>query len=154
MVEYFSSQLLQFLDDLVTIIGGAAQWGTDFGVKPAITKKYNKTVTGLATSKVEEILIYVEKEFIKPFSLGVGVNPTKSWYHTLPATIEIRTNVSDIRLDQLVYAVTHTLKSNVTYSGYVQILLKSVTPLSSESRNSFGVIIDVEGQKYAPIKTV
>ena len=154
MTDYFGAQATQFMDDLVTIISGASQWGTDFGVKPRITKRYDRKVTGLAVAKSESILIYVDRESIKPFTIGVGVSPTKSWYHTLTASIEIQSNVSDTRLDQLLDAVIHILKSNVTYTGYVQIMPKAIKMLGEEQRGGFAAIIDVEGQKYAPIRTV
>ena len=156
MGEHYVSHTKQFIDDLVTIISGDANWGAgnDFGVKPRISKKHERKVTGFGKIKAEDILIYADLEQIKPFALGLGISPSSSWYHTMSATIEVKSNVSDSRADFLVDAVIDILKRNVTYSGYVQILPISTKNRSDESRGEFRWIIDVRGEKYAPTRTI
>lgn len=158
MVEHYTSANTDFINDLVTMISSDPNWGVgnDFGPLPRLNKKYDRKVVGLGTQKAESILIYSDLEQMKPFTLGIGINPAakKSWYHKLSATIEIKTNLSDTRLDFLTDAVVDILKRNVTYSGYVQILLQSVKNRSDEDRGKFRTIIDVTGEKYAPTRTI
>jgi len=156
MGEHFSSYIKNFINDLVTMISNDANWGdgNDFGIKPRVAKQYDRKITGFGKVKAEDILIYADLEQMKPFTMGMAINSSASWYHTLSATITVSTNVSDERMDFLTDAVVDILKRNVGYSGYVQILVKGVKNRNDEGRGLFKNLIDVVGEKYAPTRTI
>ena len=148
------SKLRDFITDLVTILDTAPEWtnggGSDlFGDKPRISKTTDRKVIGLAKRKQENIIVYANAEQIKPFGLGVGVRPTHgNWYNTDSATIEVQTNVSEERYDQLVSAIKSRLTEATTVrrAGYVQIILRGFKNLSGELRGSYSGIFDITGE--------
>ena len=144
----------EFIADLVSMISSDAQWGGVFGVKPAIRKKEDSYVSNtFIGTKQEDILVYSDGEKIKPFTLGIAVGTVhKSHHHTMLATIEISTNVSEERLEQLVSAVKNILTNpiNIRKVGYIQILIQGYRNLSGELRESHAGIIDVEAHVLDP----
>lgn len=148
-------QLHQFIEDLRVMIDGDAQWGGVFGIKPAIRKKTGALVTqGYVGAKQEDIIIYADAEKIKPFTIGIAVGSVhKSHHSTLLATIEISTNLSEERLEQLVSAVKNILTNpaNIRKAGYIQILIKGYRNLSEELREAYSGIIDVEAHVLNPL---
>ena len=158
------SKLRDFITDIITMIDVATEWtgggGSDlFGIKPRISRKTERKVVGLAKRKQENILVYADSEQIKPFSLGIGVQPIGThgnFYSTSSATIEIQTNVSEERFDQLISAVKSTLTEpqNIRRAGYVQIILRGWKNLSGEYREGWSGIFDITGesldQQYTP----
>ncbi len=156
------SKLRDFISDLVTILDTAPEWtgggGTDlFGDKPRISKTTDRKVRGLAKRKQENIIVYANSEQIKPFSLGVGVVAGHgNWYSTSSATIEVMTNISEERYDQLVSAIKSRLTEATTVrrAGYVQIILRGFKNMSGEMRGSYSGIFDITGesldQQYTP----
>jgi len=158
------SKLKDFISDIVTMINDAAEWtggsGSDlFGDKPRISRKTERKVTGFLKTKQEDIIVYADSEQIKPFGLGIGVQPIGThgnFYSTSSATIEITTNISEERFDQLVSAVKSTLTEpqNIRRAGYVQILLRGFKNLSGEFREGWSGIFDITGESLDQQYTV
>lgn len=150
-----------FITDLLNMINDATEWtgggGSDlFGAKPRISRRTERKVTGLAKRKSENIIISVDSEQVRAFQLGTAVRATHGdHYHTMAATIEVQTNVSEERFDQVIGAVKNilTTPANIRTAGYVQILIRGMKNLSPETRESWAGIIDVTGEALNPSYT-
>lgn len=141
MVIVDDMQIERFMDDLVTMITGDSNWGGTFGTLPRTNKTYDRKVIGLTKRLVEAITIYSDLEQLRPFALGTAY--TSKWFHRLSATIVVQTNVSETRFQQILNAVDHILKNNVSFTGYIQILVGDVHDESQQLRESWRGLIDV-----------
>ena len=150
MPDIYATQITTFMNDIVNLLNTDTYW-KDI-IKPRISKKYSRKVVGLGKSTAEAVLVYSDMEQIKPFSLGIGIDQTaaKSWFHTFTGTIEILTNISDVRMEQIASTIINILKRNVTLAGYVLLTPVDVKNRSDETRGNYRMLIDIRADKYAP----
>ena len=118
-----------------------------------IQKSYNRKVIGLGKSQVKSVLIYADNENIEAFGMGAGLQSGDQWrqyMHTVSATIDIQTNVSDSEHDELVADVENVLKYNRIFGDWVEIVVTGSRNLSGEMRGRFRTVIDIRGKIYKP----
>ena len=118
-----------------------------------IQKSYNRKVIGLGKAKVKSVLIYADNENVEAFGMGAGLQSGDLWrqyMHTVSATIDVQTNVSDSEHDELVADIKNVLKYNRIYGDWVDIVVTGSKNLSGEMRGRFRTIIDIRGRLYKP----
>jgi len=146
---------IKFVNDMIKHLKD--EWVTGTGGKiPDITAQWGKKVVGLGTNKYQEIIISLDSEDPKIFSLissiGVDGKFDYDWLHDISITLDIRTGTSETRVLQLVSEVVKILKNNVVTTidntEYVQILPGNVVSLNEEYRNLFRYTVDVDAMRF------
>jgi len=127
------------------------------GKKPTITAQWEKKVVGFANSNYDEIIISLDSENPRIFSLISEIKFGEfkyDWLHDISITLDIRTGQSEKRVLQLVNEVMRILKNNVVSTinnnEYVQILPGNVVSLNDEYLNLYRYTIDVDAIRFNP----
>lgn len=148
---------LPFANDIIKLLKD--EWvGSTGGKLPTFTTKWKKKVVGHGSSNYDEVIVELDTEDPKIFSLvsGVGADGkfNYDWLHDISVTVDIFTSKSEDRCLQIVNEIVKILKNNVvtTINGrdYVQILPGNITSLNEEFRNIFRYTVDVDAIKFNP----
>ncbi len=148
---------LPFANDIITHL--KAEWVTGTGGKlPVFTTKWKKKAVGVGQRSYDEVIVELDTEDPKIFSLisGVGADGKfdYDWLHDISVTIDVYTSVSEDRVLQLVDEIVRILKNNVVTlinnRDYIQILPGNITSLNEEFRNIFRYNIDVDALRFNP----
>lgn len=148
---------LPFANDIITHLKD--NWVVNTGGKlPTFSTKWKKKVVGLGQRLYDEIIVELDTEDPKIFSLisGIGTDDkfNYDWLHDISVTIDVYTSVSETRVLQLVDEIVRILKNNVVTTinnrDYIQILPGNITSLNEEFRNIFRYNIDVDALRFNP----
>lgn len=148
---------LPFANDIVSHL--KAEWVSGTGGKlPTFSTKWKKKVVGHGSKNYDEIIVELDTEDPKIFSLisGVGADGKfdYDWLHDISITIDVYTSISEDRVLQLVDEIIRILKNNVVTTinnrDYIQILPGNITSLNEEFRNIFRYNIDVDALRFNP----
>lgn len=148
---------LPFANDIITLLDDEWVLGTG-GKKPTFTTKWKKKVVGLGTRNYDEVIVQLDTEDPRIFSLISGIGSDGKfdydWLHDISVTIDVYTSKSEDRVLQLVNEIVKILKNNVVttinFHDYVQILPGNITSLNEEFRNIFRYNIDVDAMRFNP----
>lgn len=148
---------LPFANDMVKHLHD--EWSSSTGGKePTFSTKWKKKVVGHIKKAYDEVIIELDTEDPKIFSLisGIGADSkfNYDWLHDISVTIDVYTSVSEDRCLQIVDEIVRILKNNVvtTINGrdYIQILPGNIISLNEEFRNIFRYNIDVDAMRFNP----
>ena len=147
---------LPFANDIIDHL--KSNWTSNGGKLPIFTTKWKKKVVGLGQRSYDEVIIELDTEDPKIFSLITGVGSdgksNYDWLHDISITIDIYTSVSEERVLQLVDEIVRILKNNVVTTinnrEYLQMLPGNITSLNEEFRNIFRYTIDVDALRFNP----
>lgn len=147
---------LPFANDIVTLL--SSNWKSTGGKKPIFTTKWKKKVVGLGQRSYDEVIIELDTEDPKIFSLISGVGGDSKfdydWLHDISVTVDIYTSISETRCLQLVNEIVRIIKNNVVTiingHDYIQILPGNITSLNEEFRNIFRYNVDIDALRFNP----
>lgn len=148
---------LPFANDIITLLED--NWVTGSGGKiPTFSTKWKKKVVGLGKREYDEVIVEIDTEDPKIFSLISGVDVdgkfNYDWLHDISITLDVYTSVSEKRVLQLVDEIVRIIKNNVVTTinnrDYIQILPGNITSLNEEFRNIFRYNIDVDAMRFNP----
>jgi len=148
---------LPFANDIIKLLKSEWLPGTG-GKKPVFTAKWKKKVVGHGTSRYDEVIVELDTEDPRIFSLISAIGSDGKfdydWLHDLSVTVDVYTNTSEDRVLQLVDEILRILKNNVVTTinlrDYVQILPGTITSLNEEFRNIYRYTIDVDAMRFNP----
>ena len=118
-----------------------------------IQKSYERKVIGLGSSRVRTVLMYADNENVQAFGIGTGIKTGDMWkqyLHTVAATLDVQSNISEADHYELVSDITEVLKYNKIYGDWISIEVLGSKNLSGEMRNRWRTVIDIRGKIYAP----
>jgi len=146
----FANDILKLLED---------EWTTNSGGNlPVFTTKWKKKVVGLGQKNYDEVIVQLDTEDPKIFSLIASIGTDGKfdydWLHDISVTIDVYTSKSEDRVLQLVNEIVRIIKNNVVTiingHSYIQILPGNITSLNEEFRNIFRYNIDVDAMRFNP----
>ncbi len=146
----FANDIVKLLkDNWIPATGGAI---------PTFTTKWKKKVVGLGTRLYDEVIVELDTEDPKIFSLISGIGSDDKfdydWLHDISVTIDVYTSKSEDRVLQLVDEIVKIIKNNVVTTinnrDYIQILPGNIVSLNEEFRNIFRYNIDVDAIRFNP----
>ena len=118
-----------------------------------VQKSYERKVIGLGSSRVRTVLMYADNENVQAFGIGTGIKTGDMWkqyLHTVAATLDVQSNISEADHYELVSDITEVLKYNKIYGDWISIEVLGSKNLSGEMRNRWRTVIDIRGKIYAP----
>ena len=141
----------KFLDDIIFLL--KEQWIPATGGKvPIIRRESQVKAVGVGSSKYNEIIVSLDSENIKEFGMLKGDTTDwrkfeRDWYHDISVTIDLRSGVSLVRMEQMVSECIAILKSRtvpiIDNTQYVHLRVTTATSKNEEYRNLFRYLIDV-----------
>lgn len=146
---------LPFANDMITLL--KKKWKSSGGKVPVFSVRWKKKAVGIGQKSYEEVIIELDSEDPKIFSLISGGTVgafTYDWLHDISITIDVYTSISENRVLVMVNEIIRILKTNVVTTinnrVYLQILPGTITPLNEEFRNIFRYNIDVDAMRFNP----
>jgi hypothetical protein len=147
---------LPFANDIITHLKD--EWTSNGGKRPTFSTKWKKKVVGLGQRTFDEVIVELDTEDPRIFSLISGIGADSKfdydWLHDVSVTIDVYTGTSEERVLEIVDEIIRILKNNVvtTINGrdYIQILPGNITSLNEEFRNIFRYNIDVDAMRFNP----
>jgi len=146
---------LPFANDIITLLN--SKWTSNGGKRPVFTTKWKIKAVGVGKKSYDEVIVELDTEDPKIFSLisgGTAGAYTYDWLHDVSVTIDVYTSKSEERVLQLVNEIVRILKTNVVVTinnhPYVQILPGNIVSLNEEFRNIFRYNIDVDALRFNP----
>lgn len=147
---------LPFANDIITLLKN--NWTSNGGKIPTFTTQWKKKAVGVAQNKYDEVIISIDSENPKIFSLISGIGSDNKynydWLHDISITIDVYTSTSETRILSLVDEIVRILKNNVVSTinnhDYIQILVGNIVSLNEEFRNIFRYNIDVDAIRFNP----
>tara|TARA_R110002126_G_scaffold51869_3_gene141653 strand:+ start:77 stop:553 length:477 start_codon:yes stop_codon:yes gene_type:complete len=147
---------LPFANDMLTHL--SSEWKATGGKKPIFSTKWKKKAVGVGQRAYDEVIIELDTEDPRIFSLISGVGSDGKfdydWLHDVSITLDIYSSISEDRVLQLVNELVRILKNNVvtTINGhdYVQIIPGNIVSLNEEFRNIFRYNIEIDAMRFNP----
>lgn len=148
---------LPFANDIIKLLND--EWiPATGGARPKFTTKWKKKAVGVGTRLYDEVIVELDTEDPKIFSLISGIGSDSKfdydWLHDISVTIDVYTSKSETRILQLVDEIVKIIKNNVVTTinnrDYIQILPGNIVSLNEEFRNIFRYNIDVDAIRFNP----
>lgn len=148
---------LDFVEDMIKHIKD--EWPSTSGKTPIVSAQWKIKEVGHVEPKYSEIIISLDSENPRIFSLITDVGTdgkfNYDWLHDISITLDLRTGISQNRIDEMVNGVMSIFKNNVATPiinsrEYIQILPSNVVSLNEEYRNLFRYTVDIEAMRFNP----
>ena len=141
------------LENITTIL--REQWVEAFGTRPSVDKKYDRTIIGnIGAQSAEQILVYADSEKSEPYDVG-GAISNITYHNTVQISIDVYTNRSEERIEQVVAGIHEILKKNITILpqegdkfSLRRIRMGNTQNLSDRSRKAFRMVVDATVETY------
>jgi len=147
---------LPFVTDMIKLI--KTKWTSNGGKVPNVRATWKVKAVGVGSRIYDEVIISIDSEDPRIFSLisgGTVGKFTYDWLHDMSITLDIRTTgTNETRVLQLVNEVVRILKKNVILSinnhDYIQVLPGNIVSLNEEYRNLYRYTVDVDAMRFNP----